>query len=99
MRGPNFAERARNYMIQKRSEFGKQWFKVLHSVFPRDQDDDSQGQCCQVLLKLKISIRSDECVEFYRCECQEFSVLDTCPSFISDGRDVMVQYQCGKVVW
>ena len=86
-------------MIQQCGEFWQQLLKVLHAILPGDQDDDGKGQLRQVLLKLEVSICGDEGVELRCCQRQKLAILDAGPSFISDGRHVMVKDQCRKVVW
>ena len=53
-------------MIQHLGKLWQQRFKVLNSVLPRNQYDDGQRQLCKVLLKLKMSICSNERVKL-RC--------------------------------
>jgi len=72
-------------VIQQRSEFGQQWFKILHAILLGDQDDYRNRQFRNVLLKFRVSIRCDEHVEFRGCKCKEFAVIDACPSLVADG--------------
>lgn len=44
---------------------------------------------CEVLLKRKIAIYSDEGFELFFGECEKFTVLDPCPSHLRDGVDIV----------
>lgn len=85
-------------VIQQGGEFGQQGLEVLQPVLPSDQDDDGKRQRGQILLELQGSICGDERIEFRRCQCQQLAILDAGPSFISDGRNLMVKYQYRQVV-
>ena len=96
---PDHAQCARNQMIQNCGQLWQQRCKVLHTVLSSDQHYDGSGQFRQALLKLEVSICGDEGVEFRRCQSQQLAIRDASPPFLTDGRNLVVKNQRGKVVW
>jgi hypothetical protein len=69
---------------QSDEQLGDQATEIIQSVRPRTQNDDGDGEACQVLLERQATGDSDQGVEVMLCSAQDFTVGETYPPGICE---------------
>lgn len=78
--GTNPAQRARGHVIQNPHQFRNQGCNSLDTGSRNYENDDGNRQCCEILLKLEVSVCRQEHIKPRRRQGMQLSVLDYGPA-------------------
>jgi len=79
-----------NWFPKRGQYLRNRWKQIFKGIADGDDDDNKEARTCKILLELQILICREQCFEAGRLRSfEEFAVLQTCPTFLLNGSDVV----------